>query len=266
MKNNDKHPILYREIEPAEYLKEYISCYWQFEYFPDSPQVLDHSVLPDGCTSLVFILEAKQALPYLGFSGPRIDLFKTKVSPGSLYIGVRFLPQAFQALFGLSPKEIKGQNVPAYEYLEGFDHAMISKVLIRGFNKFDLLDRLFRQYISIKKPRLDIPISKAIQLALSREGLVKVVELAAVAHLSVRQFQRRFKFVTGLRPKEFLKIRRLRSSAIKLLLEEADYQDVLLQSGYFDQAHFIHDFSLVAGTNPTLFGKYISKIKHEGVK
>lgn len=263
MKKEKSSPILYREIKPAESLCDYIFCYWQFEYFPDDQsQVLDHSIFPDGCTSFVFIKNPNLPSVHIRFTGPRTGLFRLQISPNSIYIGLRFLPQAFEPLFGLSPQEIRGKTIPAYPYFQSFNCSNIIQNISRGFSNFSQLDQLFQQYITQKQPVVDQPISQAIQLALNKKGQIKVTDLAAVAHLSIRQFQRRFKYVTGLTPKEFLKIRRLRSSAKKLLLEGEDYQEVLLQGGYFDQAHFIHDFSMVAGTNPTLFGRYISQIKH----
>ena len=267
MEKKEHAPILYREIKPISDLTRVVACYWQFEYFPeDQKQILNHSVLPDGCASLVFILSPSIPQPILVLTGPSTELFKTQVEPNSVFIGIRFLPTAFEPIFKVSPTTIRGQNLPAFPYLNQLDLSAIFPKLQKGFSAFDLLNQVLKQYFLDHPLVIDTAIDKAISLALSHEGNIKVKAMAEAVHLSIRQFQRRFKYVTGLTPKEFLKIRRLRSSAIQLLLEQKDYQDVLFQSGYFDQAHFIHDFSMVAGTNPTLFGEYIAKIEHDGLK
>lgn len=266
MKDSVFPPIVYKEIQPHAHLRPLVSCYWQFEYFPkETSKPLDHSVLPDGCTSLVFIKVPSIPQPLLVFTGPRTDLFKTRVDPNSVFIGIRFQPAAFEPIFGLSPQNIRGQTVPAFPYLKNLDTRSVFSHLERGFSKFDLLDQLLQHFLSQHPPAIDQQIDQAIKTALANEGKIQVNTLAETVHLSIRQFQRRFKKATGLTPKEFLKIRRLRSSAIQLLLEQKDYQDVLFQSGYFDQAHFNHDFATIAGTNPTLFGTYIAKIEHEGL-
>lgn len=267
MNEATRPPIYYREVMPALALKPFIYSYWQFEYFPENhSRPLDHSVLPDGCASIVFIKGPTFPAPFQVFSGPRTELFQTQVAPNSIFIGARFLPSAFEPLFGFSPQTIRDQNVPAGPYLYHLKQEFVLPKLEKGFAAFHLLDALFESFINRQNPQIDKKIDQAVQLALKTEGQIKVKALAEAVHLSIRQFQRRFKFVTGLTPKAFLKIRRLRSSAIKILLEQKDYQDVLYQSGYFDQAHFLHDFSMIAGTNPTQFRAYISKIEHEGLK
>ena len=77
----------------------------------------------------------------------------------------------------------------------------------------------------------------------SHNGDIKIKNLARAINLSERQLQRRFKKAVGLRPKEFAKIRKIRAAVIQLLLQKKDYQDVIYNTGYYDQAHFIHDFS-----------------------
>ena len=71
--------------------------------------------------------------------------------------------------------------------------------------------------------------------------------------------QRRFKEETGLTIKEFIRIRRIRSSLIQLMLKGEDYQDVIYESGYFDQAHFIREFKLFLKETPSNYKKTLKE-------
>ena len=260
------HPILYREVKPVPDLEPWIYCYWQFEYRPGKPGApLAHSVLPDGCVSLVFYYQADSNTRLHLLSGPRTQNLDTPVPPNSLYLGVRFFPWAFQPLFGFSPLEFKNQSLFEPSLTDSFEVSPVIKALQLGFNDFTSLNQAFTSAISDLHPTPDEKIRQAIQIILSTQGAVKVKDLAGQVLLSERQLQRRFKFQVGLTPKEFIRVRRVRQSIIQILLHEEDFQEVLLDTGYFDHSHFVHDFSQVVGTTPSLYAKYVARIRHEGL-
>jgi AraC-like DNA-binding protein len=55
---------------------------------------------------------------------------------------------------------------------------------------------------------------------------------------------------------------RLRDAIIQMELEQKDYQDTVFDAGYYDQAHFIRDFSKLSKISLPAFKKYISNIRH----
>ena len=71
---------------------------------------------------------------------------------------------------------------------------------------------------------------------------------------SQRTFIQRFSEAVGLTPKTFCRMHRFQR-VLKLIHDarEVDWTDVSLSCGYFDQAHFIHDFRAFAGINPTTY-------------
>ena len=72
--------------------------------------------------------------------------------------------------------------------------------------------------------------------------------------LSAKRFIERFKIEVGLTPKRYCRVRRFQQA---LMLSNrgrnVDWTRVSMDCGYFDQAHFIHDFRSFAGITPTVY-------------
>lgn len=83
------------------------------------------------------------------------------------------------------------------------------------------------------------------------------VSIAAVLGeigLSQRRFIQVFHDQVGLTPKSFCRVRRFQRILETVHREPAvDWTDVALGCGYYDQAHFIHDFRQFSGLTPTLY-------------
>lgn len=75
--------------------------------------------------------------------------------------------------------------------------------------------------------------------------------------LSTRYFNQLFRDCVGLTPKLFCRVRRLQQ-VLGLVAgkQQIDWLDVVFTCGYFDQAHLIHDFRVLANCTPT---EYVAK-------
>ncbi|HAJ64811.1 MAG TPA: AraC family transcriptional regulator [Cyanobacteria bacterium UBA8543] len=79
-----------------------------------------------------------------------------------------------------------------------------------------------------------------------------VSEVTNQIGFSARHFNQLFRNQVGLTPKLFCRIQRLRQVLYLLAgKKQINWMDVALKCGYFDQAHFIHDFRTFAGCTPT---------------
>ncbi|GAB1544433.1 hypothetical protein NUACC21_71090 [Scytonema sp. NUACC21] len=97
----------------------------------------------------------------------------------------------------------------------------------------------------------------AVEFALrefQRSPVPRVGAVTAQIGLSDRHFGQLFRNEVGLTPKVFCRVQRLRQVLYLLAEKEhADWIDIALACGYFDQAHFIHDFRSFAGCTPTTY-------------
>ena len=72
--------------------------------------------------------------------------------------------------------------------------------------------------------------------------------------LSPKSFIQLFRNQTGFTPKVFCRIRRFQQALDRMeASRNVEWTNVALDCGYFDQAHFIHDFRAFSGINPSSY-------------
>jgi AraC-like DNA-binding protein len=99
------------------------------------------------------------------------------------------------------------------------------------------------------------PISYEPALSFSIRALNDGAPVLAVSEslgLTTKKFVRYFADRVGLTPKRFARVRRFQRTLASI--QEAstiDWAELACRCGYFDQAHLIHDFHMLAGITPT---------------
>ena len=115
---------------------------------------------------------------------------------------------------------------------------------------------------AIETALLELWTSKAIHPAVTFAlGVIdRAPETASIAAvtgaigMSAKRFIERFKNEVGMTPKRYCRVRRFqRALASAHRPAGVDWTQVALDCGYFDQAHFIHDFKSFAGVTPTAY-------------
>ncbi|MFI6144510.1 helix-turn-helix domain-containing protein [Streptomyces sp. NPDC051109] len=111
----------------------------------------------------------------------------------------------------------------------------------------------FAEHSVVGEAPADDPVGSAIGHALGNlHRRLAVGELAGVAHLSVRQFERRFAEATGLPPGRWLTDQRIRAAAV--LLESADQPvDVVAGRVGLTVAGLRHHFRKSLGVSPSTY-------------
>lgn len=105
-----------------------------------------------------------------------------------------------------------------------------------------------------QKDRYDAEVDRCLHLIDAAAGQVQIAQLASEVGLGVRQINRRFENAVGVSPKQFARVSRFLNGARHLRRSAHDtLTDTALECGYFDQAHFNHDFRAFAGMTPGEF-------------
>jgi transcriptional regulator GlxA family with amidase domain len=118
----------------------------------------------------------------------------------------------------------------------------------RDFNEETLLGLLR------KNGHFDRTVDRCLQLIETSCGQVNVAQLADHLGVSGRQLTRRFQHTIGLSPKEFARVSRF-LHVVRCLSgrEPRTLSETAVACGYFDQAHFNHEFREMAGMAPGEF-------------
>ena len=115
--------------------------------------------------------------------------------------------------------------------------------------------QIIQHYLQLQLSRNGY-IHKGIEFCVNQirqtKGQISVDALADKVGISNRQLVRRFNKCIGLSPKEFIRITKFISSLDRMnFAKNQSLTEIAVDSGYYDQAHFIHDFKEFSGMTPT---------------
>ena len=254
--------MLFRQFQPSKELSGYIKCYWilECEYQPGLPE----RILPDGCTELIFhygdsysrLSEeglTEQAKSLLVGQIKRAIQLQANGQTGML--GVRFYPWGLHALMGMPVSELTDQHIDArliFKQLSELEEQ------VNNQGHVGMIERTEGFLLGILRSQKQKHFYQANRFAaiirhISGTDDNAVGVMAASANMSVRQFNRKFNEVTGLSPKHYLRITRMQEfiSQYRQSGDAKSLSSVIYDCGYYDPAHFSHDFKDIAGVKPS---------------
>jgi AraC-like DNA-binding protein len=118
--------------------------------------------------------------------------------------------------------------------------------------RLDVLQQWLMQRL-LRRPDRDPAIAWAVR-QFEHQPHIRISAVADRIGRSSRWFIDRFATEVGLTPKVFSRVQRFQL-ALRQMHETAnvDLADLAVDTGYFDQAHFSHDFRSIAGITPTAY-------------
>jgi AraC-like DNA-binding protein len=256
--------MFYREIPPSDDLRHLILSFWEFRVPVDAQSPIEHEIFPDGCVSLYYYRNLGRGLQVVGVSGLNFETITRPVSAGDVFWGMRISPAACRAVLQADPA-VMPQELASGE--KGFPH------LTSGLSEsLPNADNLEAAIVLIETMMRNLPggpiehdpkIAEAVRLIDQENGEIRIDKLAGHVNLSPRQLQRRFKLSSGLSPKQFARIRRIRATATVLVENEGvNWADRAAEMGFADQSHLAHEFKSVTNRSPNSFAKKVSRIEH----
>jgi AraC-like DNA-binding protein len=206
----------YEEHPPGEAAAAFVSCFWSFTIPPDA-QPFQHAIIPDGTISIAFIRKRAPDLQLLTLTGPTVSARWIAVNASDTFWGARLMPGAAPALLGVSPGTLRDQVRPLAELAPQLAERM--QDLLAANQSSDVVFAVMERELSrlaVAASPADAVVREAVVRLTQRQGNARVVDIAAAADISERQFRRRFSAAVGLTPKEFACAIRVRSACIQL--------------------------------------------------
>lgn len=234
-------PQAHRRILPSPRLAPLIAHFWWVRWQVAAPTVA--ATVPHPCVHLV--CESGSA----EFVGVHTRRFTRQLIGVGEVLGVKFRPGVLQAI-DVSAPTWTDQRIAS---------SAIWPTLALPNPTADLITR-----ISTLESELSARLAPLHPHACAIRDLVERIEhervwlraeqIAAHLGVSLRTAQRRFRRHVGVSPKWVIRRYRLIEAADALRLDPTrSLADLALDLGYFDQSHFIRDFTALIGQTPRVF-------------
>lgn len=259
-------PFHYAEFAPTPTLADHVLTYWAFESHMPAGESFRHHVWPDGCVSLQVVTRGGAVLRS-SIKGPVLESGVVPITGGLTVVGVRFRPDTGGIVLGVPAPELRDRVVPAERVL-GPEIGRVAAAAAAAVPNRSAVAAVFDAWLSTRiegTPPIDAVVRRAVHAIVEARGNLSITRLAADVGLGIRQLQRRFRRATGLSPKEYARIRRLRTALYAVLRGESGWSGLAHALGYADQSHLIHEFGDMTGFAPEALRERLGLIEHVDV-
>ena len=255
----------FTRITPHSDLSEFIECYWMM-YSDDSSPTIE-KIIPDGFTEIIFnyrdVYQAKTDgdwnLQSPNLLAGQIKTFFYLQNTGTTgSVAIKFKPAALTQLFGISMDQYIDKIVDLDallipELLE-LKEKIAACIDVNGKIQAEAITPILDNYfLLLIEGASENPLREPLKLIFSSHGLVSVAEMAAVARVGERQLERLFKKYVGLSPKYYARIIRFNHIFDLIKAKKNSWAEIVYQSGYYDQSHFIQNFKAFTGEDPSSY-------------
>jgi AraC-like DNA-binding protein len=244
---------------PCAALADLVEHYWHVAWDmrgnpPQTQETLPHP-------SVHLVVEPDAAAIY----GVHTARYTKLLAGQGFAFGIKFRPGGFQPFLGravatiadsrLAPDAVFGAAAPAY----------VRQVRACGDARarFAAAEALLLARLPQLKPHADVARANALVAAIAADnGMVTVDALASQSGLNKRSLQRLFQHYVGVGPKWVIKRYRMHEAVAQLQAgAPVKLAQLALELGYFDQAHFINEFTALVGKPP---GEYLRQLPAAG--
>jgi len=251
---------------PAPPLDRFVDHLWYYDNLSVAHGM--ERVLPNGTFTLIFNLSdsprrlfpcnqdgTEQAFKRAWVSGAHSGYIVIDVLAKSSLMGVHFHPGGAARFFDIPGGELL-DRVVELDAIWGPTADAVHSALLEmpdPLAKLRLLEAfLLQRHRTLSEP--DPAIQLALQLFASQPCIQRIDQVVHATGISHRRFIERFTSQVGLGPKRFCRI--LRFQQVLLRLQDGKpipWASLAAECGYYDQAHFIHDFRAFSGLNPSRY-------------
>lgn len=255
----------YYTIEPPLSLKRYVKFFWVLE--SDEPGYT-HRSMAQACAEMVFHYKGqfrehkgdRSELSFLsGIQAPSTHVRRFSIKQSFGIFGVYLYPYTVPLLVNASAEELTDHMLDLHT-LMGREGAQLEEQMMEAPNNSSrayIISAFLERKLLVRDFK-ETRLFPAVEDILQQNGTMPLLHLADRYCLSQRQFERKFKELTGFAPKLFSRIARF-SMALEQYGTNKSLTQIAHEAGYYDQSHFIRDFTLFSGLAPKAYFKGYSE-------
>jgi AraC-like DNA-binding protein len=256
-------PLLYFEVDPPPELAHVVLSFWGFEVREGAAHA--HTLWPDASVSVTWGMVQGTTI-VLGVMGARTEPYTVQVQPGAAFRGIRFWPDATGPFCGLDPRRARGSRL-LLNALGALGARLTAAVAASTTisDAFPIFEAALQPTLA-SAGDIDALVRKAVTMIDDAPDRA-IGGVARALGVSDRQLRRRFGSATGLSPKEYARIRRLRQTLGRVMGGGAPaWSTIAARSGFADQPHLVNEIVRMTAYTPTLLEQRLRLIEHVGVK
>lgn len=239
---------------PHPALSTLIQCYWAVKSPQPIQSILTEKLYPDGGTTLIFDF-SRSPIPHISFNA-FFHLNSIQFSGQIDRLGIRFCAGgAFKLLNLEMPLMIDKEYLIDDLNIQEFDSLKEQLVSASAtLDRIEIINNWLLRKVIKTQSRQDYIQN---MLSLMKEPKVLIADLMTHIPMSRRQLERKFQLEVGIAPAKIKLLQQIKQARLLISKKpEMPLVQVALETGFYDQAHFIRQFHKVTGQTP---GQYRQK-------
>lgn len=257
-------------LATSDYTKKYLMNYNIAHFYQFTAESNSMGVIPDACVDILFAKTNGKLICKI--AGTRFEKGEAVTELNGEYFGVRFMPgfNPFSEIINLS--ELVNNEVMLDNMISSYDE---KERLFQNIFLADSFEDKIKVFITYYTKHYDTIIEDKNSLKyilrdkiIKSNGDIKLTDLSTFTGYSERYLNKKIHEDFGMNPKSLIRFIRFQKSVSNLIqtIDNINCIDAALESGYYDQSHFIKEFKKLSGTTPSnyienlLFHSYDKKL------
>jgi AraC-like DNA-binding protein len=262
---------------PNSPLSRFVENMWLVEGF--TADYTREKILPDGAIELIIDLDTHpknifedeaserfRTVKKAWISGERTRYIIIGAERNQSMVGIRFRPGGAYPFFGFPISELS-ESVTELDLIWG---SLVNEIRDQLMEIETPEGRLVRlELFLLSQARRTLEANRLITFAVHQlqhsPQFLAIRDLANTIGITQKHLISQFEKVVGLRPKSFARVCKFQK-VVNLIEQQSKIEWAAMASecGYYDQAHFIHEFQTFSGLNPSTYlsqrGEYMNYI------
>ncbi|GEL16337.1 helix-turn-helix domain-containing protein [Pseudonocardia asaccharolytica] len=234
---------------PGANLAPLVERHWLVSWELPEGRTGSATLLPHPCVNLV--LDRGR----LGIAGVGLERFTYSFRSQGRVFGTKFRPGGFRGCLSAPVSSLTGRLLPAEQLWGPSAVALAASLTGPVENLIAQVEEFLRARMPAPDPNVEL-VGQIVAALLFDRTITRVDDVTARFGVAPRTLQRLFARYVGVSPKWVLRRYRLHEAAARLAEgHDRPWAEVAAELGYFDQPHFIRDFTAAVGLTPVAYAQ-----------
>lgn len=241
-----------KRVPPSAELARLVDTFWSVKWDLRGQKPHIQQNIPDPCIHMVFEQGHSRIV------GVVTKRFTRELAGKGCIFGIKFRAGGFYPIFESPVSGFRDENILMSRVFGNDGDSLTEQILNAASVEFQvhIAEKFLAPFIPQSNQAID-QIGQIISEIERNKNITRVDHVVEKFSLNTRTLQRLFSHHVGVSPKWVIRKCRIHEILTRLENGTPNWQDLVAQLDYFDQAHFIKDFKDMIGVTPT---DYVSRL------